>query len=158
LDSLKILICHRPPLLLPSIPTVKRLTNLRCSERNEPTAQSVILLDFNVLLEHLQSIVTSVSSSAAKDVSWESWALTRKKEGTVQNFTLFEEKDLQRQMKNGKVLSFDMTKLEAEYDYETDECHILNSQSVLTRDLYDAVEFFVVENPILFVENFERKI
>lgn len=51
-----------------------------------------------------------------------------------------------------------MKRLEPEYDYETDEGHVANSLKVLNRDLYDAVEFFVVENPILFVENFDRTI
>jgi hypothetical protein len=47
-----------------------------------------------------------------------------------------------------------MKKLEEEYDYETDRDHMLNGARILDTDLYHAVEFFVVENPILFVENF----
>jgi hypothetical protein len=50
-----------------------------------------------------------------------------------------------------------MSKLESEYDYETDQDHIRNGTKVLTTDLFYAVDFFVAENPILFVENFERK-
>jgi len=54
--------------------------------------------------------------------------------------------------------SFDMTKLEEEYEYETDLDHIANGKKVLDTDLYHAVEFFVMENPILFVDNIENKI
>lgn len=50
-----------------------------------------------------------------------------------------------------------MSKLESEYDYETDQDHIRSGTHVLTTDLFYAVDFFVAENPILFVENFERK-
>ena len=49
-----------------------------------------------------------------------------------------------------------MSKLEEEYDYETDELHVANGKRVLNTDLYHAVEFFVNDNPLLFVENFER--
>jgi hypothetical protein len=54
--------------------------------------------------------------------------------------------------------TFDMTKLEEEYEYETDLDHIANGKKVLDTDLYHAVEFFIVENPILFVDNVENKI
>jgi len=50
-----------------------------------------------------------------------------------------------------------MSKLEEEYDYETDKDHIAQGQKVLTTDLYHAVDFFVADNPILFVENFSRR-
>lgn len=50
-----------------------------------------------------------------------------------------------------------MSKLEEEFDYETDLEHQTRGSRFLEDDLYHAVEFFVVENPILFVENFDRK-
>ena len=51
-----------------------------------------------------------------------------------------------------------MSKLEAEVEYETDQDHIVQGKKVLETDLYHAVEFFVIENPILFVENLESRI
>jgi hypothetical protein len=49
-----------------------------------------------------------------------------------------------------------MSKLEEEYDYETDKEHVANGLKVLDYDLYYAVEFFVHEDPLLFVENIKR--
>lgn len=65
--------------------------------------------------------------------------------------------DLNRTIKNNSKLEFDMTKLEEEYDYETDELHVENGRKVLETDLYHAVEFFVHDNPMLFVENFRGR-
>jgi len=50
-----------------------------------------------------------------------------------------------------------MSKLEEEYDYETDQEHLTNGLKILDYDLYYAVEFFVQEDPLQFVENIERK-
>lgn len=50
-----------------------------------------------------------------------------------------------------------MKKLEPECEYETDLDHINNGKKVLDIDLYHAVEFFVQENPVLFVENLDCK-
>lgn len=49
-----------------------------------------------------------------------------------------------------------MSKLEEEYDYETDELGIFNGKRVLETDLYDAVEFFVQDNPLIFTENLDK--
>ena len=49
-----------------------------------------------------------------------------------------------------------MTKLEEEYDYETDKEHVAHGLKILDYDLYYAVEFFVQEDPMLFVENLKR--
>lgn len=38
-----------------------------------------------------------------------------------------------------KNISFDMTKLESEYDYETDEAQVERSKNYLLKDLYEAV-------------------
>lgn len=51
-----------------------------------------------------------------------------------------------------------MTKLEEEYDYETDQEHLTSGLKILAYDLFYAVEFFVHEDPLLFVENLERKL
>ena len=47
--------------------------------------------------------------------------LLQKRGNTTQSFTIYNEKDLDRTIKNqSKILQFDMKKLEEEYDYETD--------------------------------------
>ncbi len=46
-----------------------------------------------------------------------------------------------------------MSKLEEEYDYETDQEHLTSGLKILAYDLFYAVEFFVHEDPLLFVEN-----
>jgi hypothetical protein len=65
--------------------------------------------------------------------------------------------DLDKTIKNHKSLHFDMSKLEEEYDYETDQEHLNNGLKILDYDLYYAVEFFVHEDPMLFVGNMTRK-
>ena len=77
----------------------------------------------------------------------------------MQEFTQYTEKDLAKTIKNAKLLSsFDMRRLEEEHEYETDMEHIMNGKRVLDIDFYHAVEFFVIENPLLFVDNVENKI
>jgi hypothetical protein len=47
--------------------------------------------------------------------------LRQKRDDSVQVFTIYQEKDLNRTITNNKSLVFDMSLLEEEYDYETDE-------------------------------------
>lgn len=46
-----------------------------------------------------------------------------------------------------------MSKLEVEYDYETDQEQARQSRDYLYRDFSYAIEFFVKENPMVLVEN-----
>jgi len=46
-----------------------------------------------------------------------------------------------------------MKKLEVEYDYDTDKDQMGHSISMLRRELQQAVDFFVCEDPIKLVEN-----
>ncbi len=41
-----------------------------------------------------------------------------------------------------------MSKLEEEYDYETDQEHLKNGLKILDYDLFYAVEFYVQDNPL----------
>lgn len=50
-----------------------------------------------------------------------------------------------------------MTKLEEEEHYETDQEHLNNGLKILDYDLFYAVEFFVHDNPLVVIENIERK-
>jgi len=47
-----------------------------------------------------------------------------------------------------------MTKLENEYDYETEPEQIRQSKTMLREDLTDAVNFFVEQDPLKLIENF----
>ena len=46
-----------------------------------------------------------------------------------------------------------MSKLEVEYDYDTDNEQIQFSKSMLLRDLVDAIRFFCEDDPIKLVDN-----
>lgn len=46
-----------------------------------------------------------------------------------------------------------MKKLEVEYDYDTDTDQIRHSKTMLVRELQQAIDFFVMEDPIKLVDN-----
>ena len=65
-----------------------------------------------------------------------------------------EEKFMKRQSKNAMIKRCDMSKLEDEYDYATDSEQIIQSKNMLATDLHDAVEWFVIGDPLEVVGNF----
>jgi hypothetical protein len=46
-----------------------------------------------------------------------------------------------------------MSKLEVEYDYDTDSEQKSHSKDMLLRELFQAIEFFVKEDPLKLVDN-----
>lgn len=46
-----------------------------------------------------------------------------------------------------------MNKLEIEYDYDTESEQIQHSKTMLLTDLEDAIEWFVMDDPIHIVQN-----
>ena len=46
-----------------------------------------------------------------------------------------------------------MSKLEVEYDYDTDEEQLTHSKKMLLHELFQAIDFFIKEDPIKLVEN-----
>jgi hypothetical protein len=56
-------------------------------------------------------------------------------------------------MDHAIVTNFDMKKLEIEYDYDTDEDQITHSKKMLLRELDQAIDFYVKEDPIKLVDN-----
>lgn len=60
---------------------------------------------------------------------------------------------MNRTITNNKSLVFDMSLLEEEYDYETDENQVLRGKKDFEKDLYDAVVFYVQDCPRKFVRN-----
>ena len=51
------------------------------------------------------------------------------------------------------VTSFDMSKLEVEYDYDTDREQLDNSHKMLLRELIQAIDFFEKDDPLKLVDN-----
>ena len=47
----------------------------------------------------------------------------------------------------------DMSKLEIEYDYDTDCEQIQLSKKMLLKDLVEAIQFYVQDDPIKLVDN-----
>ena len=79
--------------------------------------------------------------------------LRNKRTGEVQQFSLFREILLPNYMQNAVVTNFDMRKLEIEYDYDTDVDQIDHSKKMLVRELEQAIDFFVQDDPIRLVDN-----
>ena len=62
----------------------------------------------------------------------------------------------QRTGKDGekkRILDFDMSKLEMEYDYETDQEQIDRAKKLINRENIMAIEYFVKDDPLLLVGN-----
>lgn len=84
---------------------------------------------------------------------WEEITLRKPKTGEQMCFNQLDEKALAARLRNSEAVKFDMNKLEAEYDYDTDKDAIANSKEFLYKDLYHAVEFFVKDCPLKLVHN-----
>ena len=52
-----------------------------------------------------------------------------------------------------RILDFDMSKLETEYDYDTDQEQIDRAKKLLGRENIMAIEYFVKDEPLLLVGN-----
>lgn len=66
---------------------------------------------------------------------------------------MYQKPHLPEFMYHAVVTNFDVTKLEIEYDYDTDEEQKTRSTSMLLRELTQAIEFFVQEDPLKLVDN-----
>ena len=51
------------------------------------------------------------------------------------------------------IVEFDTSKLEAEYDYDTDEENAAYSKKMVKEELKAAVQFFVTDDPLKLVAN-----
>jgi len=79
--------------------------------------------------------------------------LRNKRTGETMPFSLFKEQSLQSYMDSAIVTKFDMSKLEIEYDYDTDLEQVDRSKRMLLKELDQAIDFFVKEDPIKLVDN-----
>ena len=60
-------------------------------------------------------------------------------------------------MIDNESIKFDASKLETEYDCDTDQEQINNCKRFLEVDLYDAIDFFIKDDPIHLVENLNSR-
>lgn len=54
------------------------------------------------------------------------------------------------------ILDFNMKKLEPEYDYDTDEDQLQAARQMLMNDNFDAIQYFIHQDPLDLVGNFSN--
>ena len=88
--------------------------------------------------------------------------MKNKKTGEEEKYKIYKEDDLaflRKACKKGDgtcLLDFNMKKLELEYDYDTDEEQLNAAKSMLIRENFDAVQFYVKDgDPLLLVDNLQ---
>lgn len=67
------------------------------------------------------------------------------------------ERNLDFLSSKSKMLEFDLSKLEIEYDYDTDEEQIYRAKKMLMKETFLATEFYVKVDPFAMVENLRLK-
>lgn len=92
-----------------------------------------------------------LTSSAAKFVA-KNIKLRDKKTGQVVEFSLYDENQIEG-LQIPIIKDFDMSKLEVEYDYDTDSEQLTHSAKMLWRELQQAIEFFIKDDPFKLVDN-----
>lgn len=68
-------------------------------------------------------------------------------------FPLYSENEMVNFRTNPIITNFDMSKLEVEYDYDTDGEQLKHSKKMLFHELLQAIDFFIKEDPIKLVDN-----
>jgi hypothetical protein len=56
------------------------------------------------------------------------------------------------------IADFVNQKLEVEYDYDTDGEQLIHSKTMLERELKQAIEFFICDDPLKLVDNLRLKL
>ena len=79
--------------------------------------------------------------------------LRNKVTGELKKFSIFKDELLSEIKQSESVSRFDMTRLEVEYDYDTETEQIKQSITMLRDDLKDAIDFFVKQDPLMLIEN-----
>ena len=102
-------------------------------------------------IEYFNRLNEKLRSSTAKNVL-KNIVLRNRKTNEKYNFTEIFDKEVPC-LQNPIVRGFDMSKLEVEYDYDTDEEQITHSTKMLLRELEQAIEYFVMEDPLKLVDN-----
>ena len=84
----------------------------------------------------------------------EDFALRVKSTGESKKFNLISEEGFLKSLdRNARVSHYDMNKLEVEYDYDTELEQIGHSKTMLATDLKDAIDWFVMDDPLDIVHN-----
>ena len=88
------------------------------------------------------------------EVHFQTITLREKKTGKTREFRLMDQNNIYDIKKQGLFTDFESsTKLEVEFDYDTDEEQIKQSKTMLLDDLNQAIDFYVREDPIKLVSN-----
>ena len=115
----------------------------------------------NSIFGHLSSITlnvdsreyyTDLKSKTAKYVARQ-LLLRNKKTGETLAFPIYQKPYLPEFMHDAVVTNFDVNKLEIEYDYDTDDEQKARSKNMLLRELTQAIDFYVQEDPLKLVDN-----
>jgi bifunctional pyridoxal-dependent enzyme with beta-cystathionase and maltose regulon repressor activities len=97
----------------------------------KPVSPSFHFQQLLAKLEYFSKLVSRNAKFVIKNLK-----LTNKKTGQVIHFPVYDEKALVRFRNNRAVMDFDMSKLEVEYDYETDSEQIVYSKKMLLDELF----------------------
>ena len=81
------------------------------------------------------------------------FTLKVKSSGEQKKFSLLDEEKFMPGLNGVRVTQFDMSKLEVEYDYDTEQEQIVHSQQMLATDLADAIDWFVMDDPLKICNN-----
>ena len=131
------------------------MINLRAKFQNLILQQRFLFTAFLILFCFFRFIeVLEIGCQlASRDLG--EFSLQKKASGQTMKFSLVsEEKFMKRQGKNAIIKKCDMSRLEDEYDYDTESEQIYQSKTMLATDLHDAVEWFVIGDPLEVVGNF----
>ena len=95
-----------------------------------------------------------------KNEKYKAEKFTNRKTGEVCYFKCYQDAQLafmNSDAGNKLVGQYDMSKLELEYDYETDEEQLIRAKKLLKQDCIQAFDFFVKEDPVLLVGNLDGR-
>ncbi|CDW90268.1 UNKNOWN [Stylonychia lemnae] len=100
------------------------------------------------VMEYFTRLQSTVAKFVAKNLK-----LTDKKTGQTLEFSLYQENQIEGFKKCAIITDYDMSRLEVEYDYDTEDEQLIYSKEMLKRDLLQAIEFYIREDPFKLVEN-----
>ena len=80
--------------------------------------------------------------------------LKRQRDNSQIGFALFLSEELNKQIENKESIEFKGDLEQHDVDYDTDSNMIRRAKMVLETDLFNSVDFFMKEDPLVLIENF----
>jgi hypothetical protein len=99
-------------------------------------------------MEYFIKLKSSIAKFIAKNLK-----LRDKKTGATWNFPILDENDIEGFRNHPIISNYDMSKLEVEYDYDTEDEQLTHSKKMLLHELTQAIEYFIKEDPFKLVDN-----